>query len=176
MYIAQFSSRNFDFTALGSSKKEAKEALVQGLKAHSADRSLNFDNDAWWRDDFSCNIHQVPVGGCLCDDRLISIPGCNKDGEFPHYTRDQWDALPADNMVYWPDNSDDPYSKSDFIRICDEREDLAYLLYDLCEWQAPETIIDEDSRQDPGDQVFALVHHATKPGRARAARAVKMKG
>ena len=172
MYIAQFSSRSFDFTALGGSKEEAENALKQGLKAHSITIGRS---DKWWSEDFSCNTSRVPVGGCLCDVELISMPGY-KDGAFPDYTRDQWDALSGDNMVYWPENSDDPYSKSDFIRICDGREELAYLLYDLCEWQAPETIIDEDSRLSPGDQVFALVHHATESVHARAIRAAKMKG
>lgn len=47
---------------------------------------------------------------------------------------------------YIPENAeegDNPYYYEDFLRIARGNEKLAEVIYDLCEWQHPETIFEE---------------------------------
>lgn len=72
---------------------------------------------------------------------------------------EDWSALNRDAPVLWPDYSDTPYSKGDLIDLCKGDESLSLNLFLLCESGVrPETVIDEDSHSDEGDQVFASCH------------------
>jgi hypothetical protein len=70
----------------------------------------------------------------------------------------EWNEAGPDQLVYWPDNSEIPYRKAEFIRLCHGNEGLAYKLYRECEWQHPETILDEDSREEVAYQDFPTCH------------------
>lgn len=70
----------------------------------------------------------------------------------------EWQMLSPEQMVYWPDNSETPYSKADFLRLCKGNDEVAYNLYAVCEWQCPETVLDEDSFADDSDKCFPTCH------------------
>lgn len=46
-------------------------------------------------------------------------------------------------IIYEPENSDEGYTGKMFLDLCGGNENIAQRLYDNCEWQAPETILDE---------------------------------
>lgn len=57
-----------------------------------------------------------------------------------------------EKVIYTPENWDDDekegYTGQDFLELCDGDLELAQRIYDACEWQHPETILDEMSRDD----------------------------
>jgi len=70
----------------------------------------------------------------------------------------EWQAIPSEQLVYWPENSETPYSKADFVRLCKGSDEVAYDLYAVCEWLCPETVLDEDSFANDGDKCFPTCH------------------
>lgn len=44
---------------------------------------------------------------------------------------------------YVPELSDTVYCQNDFLRICNGQEDLAEQLFEGCDWQHPETLIED---------------------------------
>ncbi|MDO8728556.1 MAG: hypothetical protein Q7K26_01545 [bacterium] len=69
-------------------------------------------------------------------------------------THEQWSALPSSALVYWPENSDEPMSKNEFVEVVDReypsqteamKEHAAFQLLQICDWQHPETIISEET-------------------------------
>jgi hypothetical protein len=67
IFIAKLSTRNFDFTSIGSTELEARSALMLGLVKHNLQIKVS---EAWWSDD-DINVDVVPVGGCIRDHQLL---------------------------------------------------------------------------------------------------------
>ncbi len=71
---------------------------------------------------------------------------------------EEFQALPSERLIYMAENAELPYSKADFLRLCKGDVKVAYRLYTCCEWQCPETVLDEDSLQHEGEQSFPTCH------------------
>ena len=56
----------------------------------------------------------------------------------------EWRSCDAEQPIYEAENSETPYSKKNFLVLCEGDELLAYELFCQCEWQCPETILDEE--------------------------------
>ncbi len=83
-------------------------------------------------------------------------------------SRQEWDVLPIQTEVYRAAYNDTPYTKADFVRLCSEKtaeafieiygnskeDDAVWVLFTLCEWQCPETLIIEatDEKADLEDE------------------------
>ena len=61
-------------------------------------------------------------------------------GEKLSHKNFNWDNVIHHLAIYWPENSELPYTREDFIALAGDK---ARELFDLCEWEAPETIIDQ---------------------------------
>lgn len=48
-----------------------------------------------------------------------------------------------DTVCYIPELSDTKYTRKDFLRMCNEQEDIAELIFLSVDWQHPETYLDE---------------------------------
>jgi hypothetical protein len=57
--------------------------------------------------------------------------------------------------VCYVTDAGDQYTRADFLRLCNGEETVARRLFDLCDWQAPETLLDEVVR-DQGMQLPVL--------------------
>jgi len=63
-----------------------------------------------------------------------------------------WDD--DEEIIYNPENYDNDFEQSegytgaDFLELCDGDKEMAQRVYDQCDWQHPETIIDEMKRED----------------------------
>lgn len=55
-----------------------------------------------------------------------------------------------------PDGPDDCYTRDDFIDLCGGDVLKARIVFDLCEWQHPETILAEWDEDD--DEELAAMH------------------
>ena len=55
----------------------------------------------------------------------------------------EWLQLEDKTPVYNAENSEEVYTKARFIELCEGDANLAYELFTLCEWQCPETVIDQ---------------------------------
>ena len=53
-----------------------------------------------------------------------------------------------DRPCYVPELSDDIYTKNDFLEIAKDNEALADFLFDMVDWQSPETLLDELLQND----------------------------
>jgi len=63
IWVAEYHSGHFDFTALGESSEEAKKALTKGLKEHARRRSI----PSTWFEPEDFTVYLVPLGGCVID-------------------------------------------------------------------------------------------------------------
>jgi hypothetical protein len=79
IWIAEFDTRHFTFTAVGEDRAKALKALQKGLYAHAKTHGL--PSNWWWGDGYyasaqealeDCNVDEVPLGGCLNDHVVIS--------------------------------------------------------------------------------------------------------
>lgn len=48
-----------------------------------------------------------------------------------------------DKVCYIPELSDEKYTRNDFLRICHEQEEFADELFDMVDWQHPESLMDD---------------------------------
>lgn len=55
----------------------------------------------------------------------------------------EWESLKDADWVYLPEHGERILTKGHFVKLCEGNVVRAHQLYGLCEWQAPETIIDE---------------------------------
>ena len=55
--------------------------------------------------------------------------------------------------------SGEQYTRADFVRLCNGEEAVAQRLFDLCDWQLPETLLDEEMR----DEAMQLPVHKFTP-------------
>ena len=55
-------------------------------------------------------------------------------------------------VCYVPEAGDRQYTYQDFLEIAKGKEDLATIIFYLCEWQHPETIFDEMLREGEIDE------------------------
>jgi hypothetical protein len=56
-----------------------------------------------------------------------------------------------DEICYVPENAeddDDGFSRNDFIDLCNGDELKAEIIFDLCEWEFPSTILDQWDEED----------------------------
>lgn len=61
-----------------------------------------------------------------------------------------WEDIGADEVIYIPEYSykeavdiDGIYTKQDFIELCNNDVDRAFSLFDMVDWQSPETLLIE---------------------------------
>lgn len=61
-----------------------------------------------------------------------------------------WEAYQnePETVCYIPELSDSKYTAKDFLEICDGQKDLADELFDGCDWQHPETLMEDWLRND----------------------------
>lgn len=48
-----------------------------------------------------------------------------------------------DRPCYIPELHDEPYTRQDFLDICNNQKEIADILFDMVDWQSPETLFDE---------------------------------
>ena len=82
----------------------------------------------------------------------FDIP-CEEPKDFNRLSLEEFKALDPDEEIYWAENGG-YYDKQAFLDLAKGDEALAYRIYSLCEWQCPETVIDEDLREEFGDCAF----------------------
>lgn len=49
----------------------------------------------------------------------------------------------ADRVCYVPELSDSTYTREDFLNLCDENVEMADELFDNCDWQHPESLLED---------------------------------
>jgi hypothetical protein len=54
-----------------------------------------------------------------------------------------WVSMNDSSWVYLPEYSNRILTKGDFVKLCEGDVEHAYMLFCMCEWQHPETIITE---------------------------------
>lgn len=62
----------------------------------------------------------------------------------PIKSKKAWENAAGDTLVYLPKYGDDAYTKNQFIDLCGGNSFLGYRLFKECEWQHPETVLDEE--------------------------------
>lgn len=71
--------------------------------------------------------------------------------------KDNWDINKYKDIIYIPEfayednlnvKRENAYSVEDFIELCDGDSEKAYQLYIECDWQFPETLLDEWEREN----------------------------
>ena len=77
VFLAEYQSRSFDFTAIGVTPKSAKDALLRGLRAHGQQLGLPA---GWYRDGQTAaefadeiNVTQMHYGLALRDGSPIRL-------------------------------------------------------------------------------------------------------
>lgn len=75
-------------------------------------------------------------------------------------TVDEWNTVTDRTYVLLPDTADEPYTKKTILDLCKGDSTVAFGLYSASESTGlcPETILDEDSREDVEDQCFPICH------------------
>ena len=53
-----------------------------------------------------------------------------------------------DKPCYSPETSDRVYTRNDLIKLCEGDVKKAELLFTVCDWQHPETILEETPAED----------------------------
>lgn len=48
-----------------------------------------------------------------------------------------------DKVCYVPELSDEGYTRQDFLDMCNGQEDVAAMLFEMVDWQSPETLLNE---------------------------------
>lgn len=48
-----------------------------------------------------------------------------------------------DTVCYIPELFEDKYTRRDFLRICNQQEEIARVVFEAVDWQSPETYVDE---------------------------------
>ena len=48
-----------------------------------------------------------------------------------------------DRVCYVPELSDSTYTREDFLNLCDENVEMADELFDNCDWQHPESLLED---------------------------------
>lgn len=61
---------------------------------------------------------------------------------------EQWAKCEDTKEVYEAENGETPYTKEKFVLLCQGDIELAYGLFCDCDWQCPETILDEEGGLD----------------------------
>lgn len=67
-------------------------------------------------------------------------------------------ALVASSGPIYQSEAGKKYTGADFLRLAKGNAETALALFGLCEWQHPETLIDEDRDESPDDQCFPSLH------------------
>lgn len=68
VYLARAESRNFSFSAVGSTKQSANLSLLRGLKLHGEQYSLDSE---WWKDWADISIEPMTLGEVYRDGSQI---------------------------------------------------------------------------------------------------------
>lgn len=100
-----------------------------------------YEDDMWLEliDTYSTEMMMVAVERGIGDlHGQGKLPEINKPKTF-----DEWGKLHDATWIYLPKHGDRILTKGDFEKLCEDNAQRAYHLYCLCEWQNPETIIDE---------------------------------
>lgn len=82
----------------------------------------------------------------------FDIP-CEEPKDFNRLSLEEFKAMDPDEEIYWAEHGG-YYDKQALLDLAKGDESLAYRLYALCEWQCPETLLDEDRSAAPEDRVF----------------------
>lgn len=82
----------------------------------------------------------------------FGIP-CEEPRGFDRLDLEAFEATDLDEEIYWAENGG-YCDKQAFLDLVKGDIALAYRLYALCEWQCPETLLDEDRNALPEDRVF----------------------
>lgn len=82
----------------------------------------------------------------------FEIP-CEEPRDFERLDLEAFTSIDPDEEIYWAENGG-YYDKQAFLDLVKGDIALAYRLYALCEWQCPETLLDEDRNALPEDRVF----------------------
>lgn len=82
----------------------------------------------------------------------FDIP-CEEPRDFDRLDKEAFKAVDVDEDIYWAENGG-YYDKQAFLDLAKGDEELAYRIYSLCEWQCPQTLIDEDASTSINDCVF----------------------
>jgi hypothetical protein len=88
----------------------------------------------------------------------FDIP-CEEPRDFDRLDKEAFKAVDVDEDIYWAENGG-YYDKQAFLDLAKGDEELAYRIYSLCEWQCPQTLIDEDTSISINDCVFPELRDA----------------
>lgn len=88
----------------------------------------------------------------------FDIP-CEEPRDFDRLDKEAFKAVDVDEDIYWAENGG-YYDKQAFLDLTKGDEELAYRIYSLCEWQCPQTLIDEDASTSINDCVFPELRDA----------------
>jgi len=78
---------------------------------------------------------------------------CEDPKDFDRLDFEAFKAIDPDEEIYWAENAG-YYDKQAFLDLAKGDPSLAYRIYAHCEWQSPETVIDEDLNESLEDCVF----------------------
>jgi hypothetical protein len=56
-----------------------------------------------------------------------------------------------------PNDRDEHYNYHDFLRVCKNNQELAEIVFDLCKWQSPETVILEMLHEGEIDKDYNII-------------------
>lgn len=115
--------------------------------------STPYEDESWLELIEAFSIHKLVVE--------IEKNRATSDFELPRIVKvrklTSWLLLKDSAWVYLPEHSETIYTKGRFVELCKGDEKQAYLLFTSCEWQTPETIIDEYGGYDEWfNQLFGV--------------------
>lgn len=101
---------------------------------------------------FICSGCNAKLGGKMSMSKFLKI-GSYTSKLMREYYRQGWifkdeEAFlnRPDAVCYVPELSDTPYTRKDFVELCNGQEDLAADCFEAVDWQCPETWVDEQYR------------------------------
>ncbi|WP_321967217.1 hypothetical protein [Burkholderia cepacia] len=88
----------------------------------------------------------------LIDGKLVYVVRPENADE--KFAGDAFAALPRKTTIYRARDGHRPYTVQDFIDLCGGRVDVGHRLYSLCDWQAPEKLLEADLTLSSDDKCF----------------------
>ena len=93
-------------------------------------------------------MRRITKDGSVKLEDLFPIMDIGQGYGFKNYGA--WEEIGPDEVIYIPEYSykeeidiEGIYSKQDFIDLCNGDTDRAYTLFDMVDWQSPETLLME---------------------------------